>query len=74
MKPKTEESSSIPPPMAIRYPATGTVPCSALLERGGAAANVRADRDSGEGVTAGGVARAAAGCAPADVAGVGDDP
>jgi hypothetical protein len=41
--------------MAIRYPATGAVP-AALRESGGAAVNVRADRDGGDYAPAAGVA------------------
>jgi hypothetical protein len=71
MKPKAEESNSIPPPMAIRYPATGTVPASALRESGGAAVNVRADRDGGDSAPAGGVA---ADGDPTGAVGAGIDP
>lgn len=74
MKPKAEESSSIPPPMAIKYPATGTDPPSALPESDGAAVNVRADRDAGDDAPAGGVTVPAIDGAAADSAGPGADP
>lgn len=57
--------------MAIRYPATGTVPASALRESGGAAVNVRTDRDGGDSAPAGGVA---ADGDPAGAVGAGIDP
>lgn len=75
MKPKAEESRSIPPPMATRYPAKGTPPASALPESGGAAVNVRAERDGcGDAGPAGDVAGFAADGGPADAAGAGADP
>jgi hypothetical protein len=74
MKPKTEESSSIPPPMATRHPATGTVPDPAAPVSGGAAVNVRADRDGGDTAPAGRAARPAADGDPTDAMVAGVDP
>lgn len=74
IKPKTEESSSIPPPMATKQPATGTAPPSALAESGGAAVNVRADRDGGDAAPAGRAAGPAADGDPAVTVGAGVDP
>lgn len=74
MKPKAAESRSIPPPMAIRYPARGTVPAAALPESGGAAVNVRAERDGTGDDTLAGVAKPAADGVPADAEGADADP
>ncbi len=74
MKPKAEESSNIPPPMATKNPATGTVPASFLPESGGAAVNVRADGDGCEAAPAGRAAGPAADGDSADTVGGGVDP
>jgi hypothetical protein len=70
MKPKTEESRSIPPPIATRYPAMGPDP--AAPESGGAAVRVRAERD-GNAATPGGATVPADGV-PADAEGAGAVP
>jgi hypothetical protein len=71
MKPKTEESRSIPPPRATRYPAMGAEPAPAVSDSAGAAVKVRAERDGPDAVSAGAAAAVVADGGPADAAGSG---